>query len=464
MTFDPAAVETFRFREYDFDPRSARARLVYSFDDTHEFVEELTFAGADLPLSPEREAALDRCLRHLHLVAGVSYYKAAVPERIVVETGPLSLETALFLDTLYLHGLGEFAYRNELDLRGRIRFPGVPQPVDLPPPLALRRRTAVAMGGGKDSLVTLDALRKAGEEIALITVGDYAPVRAVAERAGLPLTVIQRRIAPVLLELNAQGALNGHVPISAILAFVLAAAAVLYRFDAVALSNERSADAPNLTIGGWQVNHQYSKSAAFERDAGRILETVLPGFRYFSLLRPFSELAIGALFSELESYRDVFRSCNRAFRQRSEQRAGGWCLDCAKCRFVFLILAPFVPRDELIAVLRGNPLDDEQQIPGYAALFGLTEHLPFDCVGEVEESLAALAWLARAPEWKGEVVVRHFSDRLADRLDGAAELLERALAPSGPESVPESFRPAVGALSARLAVLREGLLSSLVAV
>ena len=137
MSFDPAAVERFRFKRYDFDERTACARLVYGFDDDIEFVEELTFAGADLPLSPARDAALDRCLRHLHLVAGVSYYKAAVPETIEVETGALSLESALFLDTLYLHGLGEFAYRNELDLRGRIRFPAEPTAIDRPGTLGL---------------------------------------------------------------------------------------------------------------------------------------------------------------------------------------------------------------------------------------------------------------------------------------------------------------------------------------
>ena len=131
---------------------------------------------------------------------------------------------------------------------------------------------------------------------------------------------------------------------------------------------------------------------------------------------------------------------------------------------MFLILAPFIARDELIASFGGNPIEDESQIPGYAALFGLTDHLPFECVGEVEESLAALAWLAQAPSWREAKVVRHFARQLGSRLGDPEELLRRTLAASLPESVPEPFKPVVGALVARLAVRREELLASLVPV
>src|SRR3546814_6591672 len=36
----------------------------------------------------------------------------------------IDAETAALLEEVYLNGLGEFAYRNGLDLHGRIRFPG----------------------------------------------------------------------------------------------------------------------------------------------------------------------------------------------------------------------------------------------------------------------------------------------------------------------------------------------------
>ncbi len=64
-------------------------------------------------------AAFDAALDLLHLVAGVSYYKAGVPAQDRASRAARSMPaTADFLDALYLHGLGEFAYQNKLDLRG----------------------------------------------------------------------------------------------------------------------------------------------------------------------------------------------------------------------------------------------------------------------------------------------------------------------------------------------------------
>src|SRR3546814_12606325 len=71
-----------------------------------------------------RAQAAEQALRLLHLVAGVSYYKAAVPGDIRIDSYEIDAETAALLEEVYLNGLGEFAYRNGLDLHGRIRFPG----------------------------------------------------------------------------------------------------------------------------------------------------------------------------------------------------------------------------------------------------------------------------------------------------------------------------------------------------
>ena len=59
-----------------------------------------------------------RAFRLIHLLAGVSYFKAASPP--VIELGDHALTAAerRLLQAFYLDGLGEFAYRNDLDLRG----------------------------------------------------------------------------------------------------------------------------------------------------------------------------------------------------------------------------------------------------------------------------------------------------------------------------------------------------------
>ena len=121
--FDRDAIRAFRLVRCGFDAGSGVAQLVYAFDDGPELVETVTLPGAPFALDGAREAAASRALRLLHLVAGVSYYKAAVPGEIRIDGYAIDASTAALLDEVYLHGLGEFAYRNGLDLRGRVRFP-----------------------------------------------------------------------------------------------------------------------------------------------------------------------------------------------------------------------------------------------------------------------------------------------------------------------------------------------------
>ena len=59
----------------------------------------------------------------LHVIAGGSYYKAAIPQEIRIDGYDIDAATAALLETVYLNGLGEFAYRNGLSLQGRIKFP-----------------------------------------------------------------------------------------------------------------------------------------------------------------------------------------------------------------------------------------------------------------------------------------------------------------------------------------------------
>src|SRR5690606_12329501 len=123
IVFERDAVECFRFVDCGFDPATGVARLAYAFDDGPELVETVTVPGAPFALDGERAHAVEQALRLLHLVAGVSYYKAAVPGRIHIDGYAIGADAARFLEEVYLHGLGEFAYRNGLDLHGRIRFP-----------------------------------------------------------------------------------------------------------------------------------------------------------------------------------------------------------------------------------------------------------------------------------------------------------------------------------------------------
>ena len=341
------------------------------------------------------------------MFSGVSYYKTFVPPRLVCEAFALDRRTAEFLQSFYENGLAEFAWRNRISLHGHCRFQFDTMAAPAPIALELPRRSCVPVGGGKDSVVTLECLKAGGEDLVLFSLGDAEPINACIAAAGLPFIRVRRGLDPGLLKLNDAGALNGHVPITGILSAIVLACAVMSGFDTIAMSNEHSASAPNLTVDGVAINHQFSKSLEFEQEfADYIASYITPDIAYFSFLRPLSEIEIARRFSHYRQYFGCFRSCNTAFRQSPAQRGRHWCCDCPKCRFVFLALAPFVEKPEMIAIFGLDMLDDEAQCDGFAALCGLREHKPFECVGEIAESAAVMAQLGHDPDWRNDAVVR----------------------------------------------------------
>lgn len=436
------APRKFHFHGAEFDEATAAIRLGYRFDAGPVMWETLTFPGADTPLDQGRRRALDRAMQALHLAAGVSYYKAGIPPEVGREAGPLPPGAARFFEAFYREGLGEFAWRNAISLPDRPIFSADPAASWTATDPSLPERVVVPMGGGKDSIVALEMVREAGMEPTLISVGGAPLIRAVAERAGLPHIRIGRRLAPELIELNEQGAWNGHVPITGIIAFILACAAILYGFDTVVMANERSASSATLiTPDSREVNHQWSKGYRFESAFSDFLERhVMRGLEYFSLLRPFSELEIARRFSRYERYFDVFSSCNRNFTQAGDGRPKRWCGECPKCRFVFLMLAPFVAREQLVAMIGADLLDDPAQAPGYDELIGRSGHKPFECVGETAESVAAFCLLARDEQWRDAFIVRRFADQVLVRIDDPDALVNESLAPGAEHRVPARFR------------------------
>ena len=282
---DPRQAQAFRFVRCGY--ADGVAELVYAFDDGAELVERIRFPDAPA-LTAERRVAFAAALRLLHLIAGVSYYKAGVPAAIAVAGRTPDAATAGLLDTLYLHGLAEFAYRNGLDLRGRIRFPHAATTAAPATALGLPRHALVPIGGGKDSLVTVEALKATGADATAVWIGTSPLIAACAARSGLPTLNIAREIAPGLFELNRRGAYNGHIPVTAINSAILVCAAILYGFDAIAFANERSASSATLEYAGQQVNHQWSKGWAFERAlADHVRSHIAADLDYCSLLRPY---------------------------------------------------------------------------------------------------------------------------------------------------------------------------------
>ncbi|MEJ7745971.1 MAG: UDP-N-acetyl-alpha-D-muramoyl-L-alanyl-L-glutamate epimerase [Luteimonas sp.] len=427
FVFNRDAIRAFRFVRCDFDSVTGIARLVYAFDDSPELVETITFPGAPFHCDAPRAEAVEQALRLLHLIAGVSYYKAAVPAEIRIDAYDIDDDTAALLEDIYVNGLGEFAYRNGLNLHGRVRFPtgvvgGASASTSETTALGLKQHALVAIGGGKDSLVSIEALRAIGIEQTVSWIGGSQLIKACAERTGLPTLNIGRQLAPELFEYNRQGAWNGHIPVTAINSAILVLAALLHGVDQVVFSNERSASYGSLIEGTGEVNHQWSKGWAFERAFGEYVQRhIAADLNYYSLLRPLSELAVAQQFAKTGRYDAHFSSCNRNFHLLGERPANRWCGVCPKCHFVFLALAPFMPKPRLVGIFGRNLLDDPAQTVGYDSLLEYQEHKPFECVGEGKESRAAMAALAQRPEWREDAIVERFARDIRPQL-GVTEL------------------------------------------
>lgn len=378
----------FIFESYKFDPVSGELELNYSLDGQLSFKERFKF---DFPFVSYDQATLDRALRLLFLIAGISYYKTYIPPEIVLRGGDIDKSTADFLSKTYSNGLGEFWYVNQLDPDTPVVFPANQQEI-LNTLSNNGEGILVGIGGGKDSLVSIELLRARNADITTWSLNHRPQLTPLVERIGLPHLWVERQWDSQLKELADQGAFNGHVPISAILASVGTVVAVLADKRDVVTSNEQSASEPTLTYRGKAINHQYSKSLEFEQDFQVLLRHHFgENPRYYSFLRPITEVRIAELFSRdiFNKYKDVFSSCNRAYIHTSNRMS--WCGECPKCAFTFLAFTPFIPREQL-EVLFGdkNLLLDSRLELTYRNLLGTEGDKPMECVGEIKESRAAM--------------------------------------------------------------------------
>lgn len=425
-----------RFAWSAIDVDGDAVALRYELEGVGQLTEVVTFTGHDVAAVADRHDVA-AALQLLHLVAGVSYVKALLPPTLEVTAWSLDTDRRLLLRDLLTDGLAEFAHVNGLDLRDWFALPpAVTAPLVIAEPNPLTAGPLVPVGGGKDSVVTLEALR--GLDPTLFAVNPRGPIERTIAIADLPVVRVHRALDTRLFDLNDAGAFNGHVPVTAIVSAAAVVSAVLGGHDTVAMSNEASADQPTLfTADGRAVNHQWSKSSAFERAFARLVRTqVHPDLDYVSFLRPASELSIARRFATLTAHHGTFNSCNRAFHLRDE--ATEWCGQCPKCRFVFLVLAPFLDPERLVDVFGRDLLADPEQVDGFAALAAIRGPKPFECVGEAEESAAAIRCLASRPAWRDHAVVRS----LAVHTGTGCTDLERWAAPATPSALPERLREA----------------------
>ena len=388
-----------RFHYLELEVRSDALRGHYELDGRH-FVEEVHFEGDVELQSPEVLAVSELWF----LLAGLSYYKAGAAHIVDLGTTPVGDKARALLRAAIIDGLGEFAYTNDLDL-GNVEIVGGVQPTLLS--IAIDPQSVlVPFGGGIDSVVTVEKLSSQLNPALFVvspSSGRFEPLENTARVTGLAVVRATRTLDQQLLS-GDETFYNGHVPVTAMITLLAAVAALASGRGGVVMSNEHSSSAPNLRWLDRDVNHQWSKSWVAEQlIADAVAERIGDEFTIASYLRNRSEIWVASEFSKLTAYHHVFRSCNRAFTQRVDERASNWCGECDKCLFIALVLAPFLSRSSLRAILGSEPLASNERRSQLEILVGLgDERKPFECVGDPAESAVALRELMANNEWRNE--------------------------------------------------------------
>ncbi|WDR04105.1 hypothetical protein PSQ19_08910 [Devosia algicola] len=387
-----------------FDAAIGVARFGYRLDDMH-FVETLAFPRTQA-FEHVDSPAFSQLLNLTALVLGVSYFKLKAPLNIVAPDLPLNDGQRAFIIDIYENGLGEFYARNNLRRFGRLVLDAPPADAPVTDVPSLPNRALLPIGGGKDSLVSVELLQAAGIDFTPFAVNPKGPILTSVAKIGAPPIYVTRTLDAEMMRLAGQpGYFNGHVPSTAINSMIAALSALLFGFNQIVLSNERSASEGNVEFDGRQANHQHSKSLGFERLIAEVLADATAGaLQYFSLLRPYSEARIAALFVRQTRYDKVFSSCNRNFRL-SGHDGPLWCGECPKCHFVFLIFAPVMDKQRLIEIFGRNLLNDPDHEASFRELTGLAGQKPWECVGEILEAAACLFALTTTPDWEHDVIV-----------------------------------------------------------
>lgn len=371
-------------------------KYFYSTPLDHNFTHQYIFRN----LPPSALANLDyykNFLAHLGLTQLFSYWKAACSPQIEIQPLSFTAKQTDWWHKLLIHGMGEYFYKNQIDFTAAdfvqiISAPDnfIPANNDLP---VTSNQVLIPLGGGKDSLITLELLKPLYQVNTFMVNPTPAMLQLSAQAGFTKPVIVESKLEHHLLDINHQGYLNGHVPFSASLALLSSFAALLTHSKHIAVSNERSSNEGNTTYLGYEINHQYTKTQEFENDFQSYLTTYLhQDLHYFSFLRPLYELQITRLFATLPQYFSSFTSCNFNFKldKSLHPKDSLWCCHCPKCVSLALLLTPFIGKARVTEIMGQYPLDLPENKQILDELLGKLPVKPFECVLTREEANIAL--------------------------------------------------------------------------
>ncbi|MBQ6840730.1 MAG: hypothetical protein IJO63_01255 [Bacilli bacterium] len=371
-----------KFEVIEF-PESYKVVYYFEIEGLKKFTPSLEIEKKYIKNPSINKDFLNDLLFHVGLVELVSYWKCAMCENVIIKAGLLDEKQINWFKKMYYYGLGEFMYINNIDIsiedfmHIHVEAPKIAYNVNYE-----GQGNLIAIGGGKDSNVSLNLLKNMYDDNDAFMINPKAVHYECAKVGGYEnkSIIVKRNLDQGLIELNKEGFLNGHTPFSALVSFVSLLTAYLTNKKYIILSNESSANESN--VEGTKINHQYSKSYEYECDFNNyVKDNFAVDIHYFSLLRPLAEIQIAMLFAKFKEYHSVFKSCNVG----SKAEPWHWCCNCPKCLFVYIILCPFLSDKELNDIFGEDLFTKEDLLETFIELTGNSVHKPFECVGTYEE-------------------------------------------------------------------------------
>ena len=168
----------------------------------------------------------------------------------------------------------------------------------------------------------------------------------------------------------------------------------------VLIGNEYSANFPNATYQGFQINHQYVKTIYFSKKVNWYIENFITNdFKYYSPFFGLYEYKIAERLFDNKDYLEVWTSCNRSTDEIN------FCCNCHKCAFTYLIGLVYTSQDYLKNYFSRDLLEDVEL---FRPLVDFTGEKPLDCVGDKEEVWVALNELSKRYAFKDKAVIKYF--------------------------------------------------------
>ena len=399
----PRAFRSFRFTGRELDARRARARSRYALDDEVCVRARSSSCRSSASWARPSASACEGLLSLLHWVAGVSYFKTALPaERRLRDAARRRRRPRRCSRRSTRRASASSPTPTASRALPRPRFPPRPPPDRTPrrgrAPASARRACSCrsAAARTRPSRSRSCAARAASSRCSRSATRRRSRARSpspgcrTCSRAGASTRARARSTAPARSTATCPSPRSS--PASALLT------AALNGFDAVAMANERSASSGNVVWDGVEVNHQFSKGLRAER--------LLRAARRRGAAGPAAVLGPAPGLRARDRARVRAHGRATTARSRAATRSSASTRRCAPRRGA--VTAPSAASCSSCSLRSARPsicarssardlLDDERQFEGFALLTATGGHKPFECVGEEQESLAAIRLLAERP-------------------------------------------------------------------